>query len=78
MIHISYIERIQYLEKGSFIKIALDLPRDVSMQPSISSGAFGMFKLWIEPSWYECHRCQVYYIHLCSCESWLFPVNIEI
>ena len=45
MSHISYIEKIQYLEKGSEIKVALDLPRDVSMQPSISGGAFGMFKL---------------------------------
>lgn len=45
MTHISYIEKIQYLEKGSFIKIALDFPRDASMQPSISAGAFGMFKL---------------------------------
>ena len=45
MTHISYIEKIQYLEKGSFIKIALDFPRDVSMHPSISAGVFGMFKL---------------------------------
>lgn len=73
MTHISYIEKIQYLEKGSFIKIALDFPRDASMQPSISAGAFGMFKLWTEPSWYDCHHCQVYYIHLCSCKSGLPP-----
>lgn len=45
MSHISYIEKIQYLEKDSLIKVALDMPRDVSMQTSIGSGAFGMFKL---------------------------------
>lgn len=45
MSHISYIEKIQYLQQGSQIKVALDFPKDVVMQPSVNSGAFGMFKL---------------------------------
>ncbi|CAG2253937.1 unnamed protein product [Mytilus edulis] len=45
MSHISYIEKIQYLEQGTKIKVALDFPKDIIMQPSVNSGAFGMFKL---------------------------------
>ncbi|VDI43410.1 Hypothetical predicted protein [Mytilus galloprovincialis] len=45
MSHISYIEKIQYLEQGTQIKVALDFPKDIIMQPSVNSGAFGMFKL---------------------------------
>ena len=45
MNHISYIEKIQYLERSSMIKVALDYPRDVDMQNSINTGVFGMFKL---------------------------------
>lgn len=45
MSHISYIEKIQYLEKDSRIKVALNYPRSLDMQDSVSNGVFGMFKL---------------------------------
>lgn len=43
--HVSYLEKIEYMEEGSRIKIALDLPQHIDMKPAMTMGTFGMFSL---------------------------------
>ena len=42
---VSSLEKIEYLEEGSQIKVALDLPQYVDMKPVMTMGTFGMFRL---------------------------------
>ena len=43
--HVSYLGKVEYLEKGGLIKVALNLPPHVDMKPAMTMGTFGMFRL---------------------------------